>query len=115
MIDLAAIPDQDLKETLELAHPNVLENCDLVTPETLGSKHLLHASTLKQNELTPYISVRANEVEDNTIPRVYVGKTLLNCLEGYASFLKIQLVIEVMLLPVTKADIIFISFLLSML
>jgi hypothetical protein len=88
MIDLAAIPDQDLKETLELVHPNVLENCDLVTPETLGSNYLLHVSTLKQNELTPYISVRANEVEDNTIPRVYVGKTLLNCLEGYASFLK---------------------------
>lgn len=88
MIDLAAIPDQDLKETLELVHPNVLENCDLVTPETLGSKHMLHVSTLKQNELTPYISARANKFEDNTLPRVYVGKTLLNCLEGYASFLK---------------------------
>lgn len=47
MIDLAAIPDQDLKETLELVHPNVLENCDLVTPETLGSNYLLHVSTLK--------------------------------------------------------------------
>lgn len=86
MIELNEVDDQDLKETLKLIHKNIIDNCDLVTPFSLGSKHLLHISTDSVKEFPPYISRRAGDTEDNTLPRVYTCKTMIQCIEGYTKF-----------------------------
>ena len=88
MIDPSVIEDEDLKNTLSLVDEEILGNCDLHTPETLNTNHMLHVSTLKQDSIPPYISRRMGKTEDNTLPRVYVCRTLVQCLMGYAAFLK---------------------------
>lgn len=53
-----------------------------------GNKRLLHISTnTKIKEFVPVVSRRTAKNEDRTVPRVCVAASIMDCINGYVSFL----------------------------
>jgi hypothetical protein len=61
-----------------------LDELQLVTPKDLGRNFLLHMSKNKSiKTMTPYITTRASDHEDRSIPRVCVAPSIAACIIGY--------------------------------
>lgn len=73
-----------LEETIRCFQPRVQKNLEIVTPESLGQKNVLHIAMSKFQRMVPNVSRRAAYSEDNTVPRVHTSPTLLQCIIGHA-------------------------------
>ena len=82
MIDLDSIENGNVRNALDLASNEVLKNCDLITPASLGTNILLHVSTRKLVSVPPNVSKIAAGSEDNTFLRIHCSNNLLGCLIG---------------------------------
>lgn len=78
-------PKELIANALNLYPPKIKANTTIVTPETLGQDYLLHVAKRKWDAMVPNVSRRGADSEDNTVPRLHMGTTLLNCIKGYAS------------------------------
>lgn len=83
MIKLSDIKDENLKNYLSTINPKILNNSDLVTPETLGKGVVHHIAYQKFDKMVPNISKRAGEKEDNTFLRVHTAPTIMGCITGF--------------------------------
>lgn len=83
MADLT--PTDLIKNALNLYSPKIKANTTIVTPDTLGQDYLLHIAKRKWDAMVPNVSRRAADSEDNTMPRLHMGTTILGCVKGYAS------------------------------
>ncbi len=75
-----------LQPFFSLLTPEIRRELTVVTPETLGTDHLLHIS--KDTDLkrfVPAITRRGLKGEDRTIPRISTAPSLIGCLLGYSS------------------------------
>lgn len=86
MSDATETPDIDT--FFKLRPPAVKKNCEIVTPDQLGQKLLLHISMDHYRpKFVPSVTRRAMADEDRQVPRISTATTLVGCIVGYSSLL----------------------------
>lgn len=78
-----------MEDFLRHVRPEVAKELSIVTPESLGQDTLFHIAYARQPQMGPFISKRAGEKEDNTVPRIHAAPTIQGCILGYGGVYQI--------------------------
>ena len=74
---------EDFKKYISLLDPKVKQHVTEVCSSDFYQPFMLHIDVKTPEYFLPFLSRRAEEDEDNTVPRVTVSDTLLGCMIGY--------------------------------
>jgi hypothetical protein len=76
---------KEINDILDVSNPLIKKNLKVVSSKEFKYPYLLHISTNRQQKLTPNVSTRRMNDEDNTFPRIHCSTTLLGCIIGYGA------------------------------
>lgn len=75
---------RQMDQYLDTLDPDVKKNVEVVTPQSLGQKNLLHISVdAKIRTFTPNVSRRTANNENRSVPRISTAPTLAGAILGY--------------------------------
>jgi len=76
---------EEMKRLVESFQPSVSKNLTIITKKEAKQDVVYHIAKARQKEMYPFVSKRAMEGEDNSVPRVHTSMNLLDCFIGYSA------------------------------
>lgn len=73
----------EIKEYVKHINPDILDKIKIVKLTDLDIPYVYHISKVKRDYFTPNVTTRLLPGEDNTIPRICVSNSLVDCMKGY--------------------------------